>query len=158
MAPLPSPQNSATGPGAMEDSHTGLGRAWAVGFGSVDILSAVIVYVSVFEGLPARYFPIDAAAAVVIFLLVAAGVGLMAQKAWGPMVARVASLITLALGLALVTTLAVTASYLSGIYGPVGRGGALILGLAAALGIPYVVALPAAQLVWLGRWRRAGQA
>jgi len=143
----------------MEDhSRTGLGRAWAIGFGSVDILSAVVVYVSVFEGLPTRYFPIDGAAAVVIFLLVAAGIGLVAQKAWGPMVARVASLITLALGLALVTTLAVTASYLSGIYGPVGRGGALILGLAAALGIPYIVALPAAQLVWLGRRRRAGEA
>ena len=70
------------------------------------------------------------------------------------MVARVASAITLLLGLALVTTLALTVSYLAGIYGPVGRGGALILGLAAALGIPYVIALPAAQLVWLGRWRR----
>jgi hypothetical protein len=141
-----------------DDSRTGVGRAWAVGFGSVDILSAVVVYVAVFEGLPARYFPIDAAAAVVIFLLAVAGVGLVANKPWGPMVARVASAVTLALGLALVTTLAVTVSYLSGIYGPVGRGGALIMGLAAALGIPYVVVLPAAQLVWLGPWRRAGGA
>jgi len=138
-----------------DDSRTRLGRAWAVGFGSVDILTAFVVYLAVFEGLPARYFPIDAAATVVILLLVAAGVGLVAKKPWGPMVARVASAVTLALGLALVTTLAVTVSYLAGIYGPVGRGGALILGLAAALGLPYVVALPAAQLVWLGSWRQA---
>jgi len=137
-----------------EHTQRDLGRAWAIGFGSVDILSAVVVYVAVFEGLPSRYFPIDAAATAVIGLLAGAGVGLVTNKSWGPMVARVASAITLALGLALVTTLALTVSYLAGIYGPVGRGGALILGLAAALGIPYVIALPAAQLVWLGRWRR----
>ena len=142
----------------MEDeTRTGQGRAWAIGFGSVDILSAVVVYVAVFEGLPTRYFPIDAASTLVIALLCAAGVGLVANKSWGPMVARVASGLTLALGLALVTTLAVTVSYLSGIYGPVGRGGGLILGLAAALAVPYVVALPAAQLVWLGPWRRPGR-
>ena len=140
-----------------DDSLTGLRRAWAVGFGSVDLLSAVVIYVAVFEGLPTRYFPIDAAATAVILLLGAAGVGLVANKSWGPMVARVASVVTLGLGLALVATLAVTVSYLSGIYGPVGRGGGLILGLSAALAIPYVVALPAAQLVWLGAWtRRAG--
>jgi hypothetical protein len=135
-----------------------VGRAWAVGFGSVDIVSAVVVYVAVFEGLPTRYFPIDAAATVVILLLGAAGVGLVAKKSWAALVARAASVVTLALGLALVTTLAFTVSYLSGIYGPVGRGGALILGLAAALGIPYLVVLPAAQLVWLGPWRRTGGA
>jgi hypothetical protein len=131
------------------------GAAWAIGFGAVDLLSAVVVYVAVFQGLPTRYLPIDAAATAVILLLGIAGVGLLTKKSWAAMVARVASAVTLALGLALVTTLAVTVSYLAGIYGPVGRGGALILGLAAALGIPYVVALPAAQLVWLGPWRRA---
>jgi hypothetical protein len=131
------------------------GTAWAIGFGVVDIVSAVVVYVAVFEALPTRYFPIDAAATAVILLLGAAGVGLVAKKSWATLVARVASGVTLALGLALITTLALTVSYLAGIYGPVGRGGALILGLAAALGVPYVIALPAAQLVWLGPWRRA---
>jgi hypothetical protein len=46
--------------------------------------------------------------------------------------------------------LALTASYLSGVYGPVGRGGAVILTLSAALALPYLVLLPVAQLVWLG--------
>jgi hypothetical protein len=54
----------------------------------------------------------------------------------------------------LVATLAITASFLSGIYGPVGRGGALILALAAALALPYLIVLPSAQLVWLGPFRR----
>jgi hypothetical protein len=71
-------------------------------------------------------------------------------------VARVASTVTLVLGLLLVGTLAVTVSYLRGIYGPVGRGGALILTLVTALVLPYLVVLPAVQLVWLGPpWRAA---
>ena len=69
--------------------------------------------------------------------------------------ARVASTVTLVLGLLLVGTLAVTVSYLRGIYGPVGRGGALILTLVTALVLPYLVVLPG-QLVWLGPpWRVA---
>src|SRR6266536_4217870 len=128
-------------------------RRFAVGFAVVDLLSAVLVYVGVFEGLPARYWLIDSAAALTMTLFVGAGVGLLGRSHWGPWVARIASAVALAFGLALVSTLALTASYLSGIYGPVGRGGALILVLVAALALPYLVALPAAQLVWLGPWR-----
>ena len=89
-------------------------------------------------------------AAVVMALLGAAGIGLVARLSWGERVARIASIVTLALGLALLAALVVAASYLSGIYGPVGRGGALILVLVAALALPYLVALPASQLLWLG--------
>src|SRR5882762_4283303 len=128
-------------------------RVIRVGFGVADLASATLVYIGVFEGLPARYAPVDVAAVAVLALLAAAGAGLLGQASWAPKVAWVASVVSLALGLALVATLALTASYLSGIYGPVGRGGALILGLTAALALPYLVLLPAAQLVWLGPWR-----
>ena len=84
-----------------------------------------------------------------IALLAVSGVGLMAGTRWAPRVARATSMIVLAIGLALVATLAITASYLSGIYGPVGKGGAVILTLVAALGLPYLVVLPASQLLWL---------
>ena len=132
-------------------------RRFAVGFGVTDLLSAVLLYVSVFEGLPTRYWLVDLAAALTMTLFAGAGVGLLAKTHWGPWVARVASAVALALGLGLVSTLALTASYLSGIYGPVGRGGALILSLIAALALPYLVLLPAAQLVWLGPWRNTGE-
>jgi hypothetical protein len=130
------------------------GKLAQVGFGVVNLVSAVLVGLGVFVGLPTRYWLIDVPAVVVIVLLGAAGGGLLARRAWGASVARVASIVTLVLGLLLVGTLAVTVSYLRGIYGPVGRGGALILTLVAALALPYLVVLPAVQLVWLGsRWR-----
>jgi hypothetical protein len=119
-------------------------------FGAIDVVASLVVVLGVFVGLPARWWVVDVPSAVVAALFVAAGVGLFTRKGWGVTLARVASLVALVLGLLLVATLAVTASYLSGIYGPVGRGGAIILALVAALAVPYLVALPAAQLLWLG--------
>jgi hypothetical protein len=36
------------------------------------------------------------------------------------------------------------------VYGPVGKGGAALFALVCALALPYVVVLPAAELLWLG--------
>ncbi len=119
-------------------------------FGAIDLIAALVAGLGVFAGLPARWWVVDVPAALVIALLATAGAGLLGRFSWGERVARLASFVTLALGLALLTALVVAASYLSGIYGPVGRGGALILVLVAALALPYLVALPAAQLLWLG--------
>jgi hypothetical protein len=130
-------------------------RAAALAFGAVDIVSAVLVYIGVFEGLPARYWLVDSGAALLIALFSAAGAGLVAGTPWARRAALAASVASLVLGLLLVSTLALTASYLSGVYGPVGRGGALILGLVAALALPYLVAIPLAQLAWLGGFRAA---
>jgi len=71
-------------------------------------------------------------------------------------VARAASAVALALGLFLVTVLAVTASWLSGVYGPVGAGGAIILTLVAVMALPYLVVLPVVELVWLRPPPRTG--
>jgi hypothetical protein len=119
-----------------------------------DIVTAILIAAAVFMGLPTRWWLVDAAALVLIALLGAAGVGLLLRAPWGEKVARSASIASLAVGLGLVATLGVTASYLRGIYGPVGRGGALILVLVAALAIPYLLVFPALQLVWLGLLRK----
>jgi hypothetical protein len=120
-------------------------------FGFLDLLAACLVAIGVFRGLPSRAWAVDGCAAAVIALLAASGVGLMLDRKWAPRVARATSMIVLALGLGLVAALGLTASYLAGIYGPVGKGGAVILVLVAALVLPYLVALPATQLLWLGR-------
>ena len=119
-------------------------------FGAANLTSAALVAFGVFGALPARWWPVDVAASVVSLLLAAAGAGLLLGATWAERAARAASFVALGLGLALVATVALTASYLSGIYGPVGRGGAIILVLVAALALPYLVVMPAVQLVWLG--------
>jgi hypothetical protein len=126
----------------------------ALVFGIGDLVTAALIALGVFVGLPSRWAPVDVAAVAIVAIDLAAGVGLLASASWGPRVARVASALSLALGLWLITVLAVTASWLSGVYGPVGLGGALVLALVAALALPYLVVLPVVRLVWLGGVRR----
>jgi hypothetical protein len=124
-------------------------RAASIGFGVTDVLTGALVAVGVFAGLPARWWPVDVGAGLLAALDVAAGVALLVGVRWAPRLVQVACAVALVLGLFTVTMGAVTASWLAGVYGPVGGGGALILGLVAALVLPYTVALPLAQLVWL---------
>jgi hypothetical protein len=132
-----------------------LSRRAALVFGVADLLTAAGVGLGVFVALPARWWPVDGVAATLTALEVAAGVGLLTRASWGERVARAASAAALGAGLFTVTMLALTASWLSGIYGPIGGGGAILLTLVGALAFPYVVVLPVVELVWL--WRsRAG--
>jgi hypothetical protein len=126
-----------------------LSRRAALVFGIADLVTAAVLVIGVFVGLPSRWAPVDATALVLTGAQLAAGIGLLAGKSWAPRVARAASALALALGLALITVLAVTASWLSGVYGPVGAGGAVVLVLVAALALPYLVVMPVVQLVWL---------
>ncbi len=126
-----------------------LSRRAALVFGIADLFTAGLVAFGVFVALPSRWAPVDVAAVAIVATDLASGVGLLAAKSWGPRVARIASALSLALGLWLITVLAVTASWLSGVYGPVGLGGAVILALVAALALPYLVVLPVVRLAWL---------
>jgi hypothetical protein len=128
----------------------------ALVFGMADLLTAAAVTLGVFVALPARWWPVDGLAAILAVLQVAASVGLLTRANWGERVARAAATVALAVGLFTVTMLAVTASWLSGVYGPVGAGGAMILTLVGALALPYVVVLPVVELVWLRPPPRAG--
>jgi hypothetical protein len=126
-----------------------LSRRAAVVFGSADVLTAALVVVGVFIGLPSRWPPVDGVAIVLTVLLGASGAGLLSGASWAVRVARVTSAVSLAIGLGVVSVLAVTASWLSGVYGPVGRGGAIVLLLVAALALPYLIVVPTIRLVWL---------
>jgi hypothetical protein len=125
-----------------------LTRRAAVVFGLADLATAALVLFGVFVALPARYWPVDVVAGSLAACDLASAVGLLAGAAWGPRVASASAVAALAVGLGLVSALALTASWLSGVYGAVGLGGAVILVLVAALALPYLVVLPAAKLVW----------
>jgi hypothetical protein len=112
--------------------------------------SALVVAGGVFLGLPARWAPVDVTAVVVALACAAAGAMMAANKGPAERVSRIVSAALLALGLVLVLVLAATAGYLSGIYGPVGKGGAGVLVVVALLAVPYLIALPGAQLLYLG--------
>jgi len=124
-----------------------LGRTWPMAAAQLVVGCALLIGIWVL--LPARVWPIDVVGSVLGALQLGAAAALLRGAAWGRRLALIAGWATLVLGVALVTALAFTVAGLSGTYGPVGAGGALLMGVIAALVLPYVVLLPALQLAWL---------
>lgn len=119
--------------------------------GAVNVALGLLLLLAVWGALPARWWPGDLLGTLVALTWLAAGALLLAGHPRAALVGRVAAGLVLVVGLAVCTTVAFTASFLAGLYGPVGGGGAIILGVVAALLLPYLVLLPAAQLWQLAR-------
>lgn len=111
------------------------------------LLLAVLLVVGVWVGLPARWLWIDLPLSVLALACVAIGAGLLMGKAWAPRAVRVLLWCELVVGTLIVSLLGLSIGQLAGSYGPVGAGGAVLMGTIAALIVPYLVVLPALLLV-----------
>lgn len=120
-----------------------------VGFGIANVVLSIAMVAGVFRLLPTRWWVVDTGAVVMGLLLFASGVALLRDMSVAAKLTRVAASVVLVLGLALFAALALTASWISGVYGQVGAGGGVVFGLVAALVLPYVVVLPAVELAWV---------
>ena len=125
-------------------------KAPRIAFGVINLGVAALVAWCVFRGLPTRWWVADTGGAVVVALMAASGAALLGGHRHAETVTRIAAGVVLAQGLALFAALALTASWLSGVYGPVGKGGAAIFALVALLVFPYLIVLPATLLAWVG--------
>ncbi len=114
--------------------------------GALYIVLAITMGGLIWRGLPTRWLPVDLGATVLGTLMASVGVGLIRASSWATKLARLCASLMLATGLTIVSVLVCTTSYLWGIYGPVGQGGALIVFVAALLIFPYFVAFPLWQL------------
>jgi hypothetical protein len=126
-----------------------------IGFGVANLFVALLAFGGVFRGLPSRWLPVDLAGVVVAALMAASGLPLLLNRRGAFRLARMASIVVLAIGMILFAALVLTGSWLAGVYGPIGRGGAAIFALVAAMVLPYTIVLPAAELLWLGALKRA---
>lgn len=122
-------------------------------FGLLDVASGLGVLAAVYRGLPARWLPVDVLAALLAGALVGSGVLLLFNHRAGRTAARASGTLALFVGLVAFAALAISASHLAGVYGPVGQAGSMLFLLGAALVLPYLVALPALKLLWLGSRR-----
>jgi hypothetical protein len=123
-------------------------------FVACDLVTAALVLGGVFMGLPARWWPVDGLASLVAALFIASALTLLFRPAAARRVLVPACAVILVLGLVMITLVAITATHLAAVHGAVGSGGASLFALAAVLLAPYVVALPAAQLVWITKAAR----
>ena len=114
-------------------------------------LIGVLLLAGIWLGLPARWLPVDAAGSLLGACALLATLLLVTGSRVGPRVARAVVWAELVLGSLVVSLLACSIAQLAGSYGPVGSGGALLMGTIACLVLPYLVGLPLLQLVWLRR-------
>lgn len=119
-------------------------------FAIANAVTAALIAIGAFKGLPVRYGVVDWAAAVVLLGQAASAIALVYKPEAAPKIVRSVSMITLVIGLALCALLLNTASFLSGAYGTLGKGGSFLFSMGFVLLFPYLIVLPAAQLVWIG--------
>ncbi|MDD9941175.1 MAG: hypothetical protein OXU20_09065 [Myxococcales bacterium] len=114
-------------------------------------LLGCLILVGIWLALPARHLPVDLTGTAAGVGALASSLALGSRRPWAPRFARLLCWGLLAIGAALSTALAWTAAHLAGLYGPVGSGGALLMGTIGVLVAPYLVGLPVLQLSWLRR-------
>jgi hypothetical protein len=117
---------------------------------SAQLLASALLLAGIWVLLPARWAPVD----VIGSALGAAGLlsafGLFTRRRWARRVALCVSWAALGLGALTVSALCFALAHIAGLYGPIGKGGAMLLGVVAALVLPYFVGLPVLQVGWLG--------
>ena len=112
-------------------------------------LLAAILLAGIWLALPARWAWVDVPGTLIGVACLAIGFGLVRQQLWAARAARYLLWAELVLGTLTVSLLALSAAQLAGSYGPVGAGGALLLGTVALLVLPYLVVFPVLLLRWL---------
>lgn len=120
-------------------------------YGALDIAFAVSYAWFGFVFTPGRSTSFNVVLALVCALLVAGGIGLLADARWGRRLATVACWALLAFAAVVVVLLVASSAYLRGIYGPLGKGMAVMTLAVAALVIEGFALLPVFQLRALRR-------
>jgi hypothetical protein len=116
---------------------------------AAQLLLALLLLGGIWIGLPARWLWVDVTGTLLALGALASGVALLVRAPWAARLARVVVWAELVIGTLAASLLALGAAQLSGSYGPVGKGGALLLVTIAVLVLPYLVIMPALQLRWL---------
>ena len=118
---------------------------------SAQLAVGLLLLAGIWLGLPARYALVDVVGNALAGACLCSAAGLFARRSWAKRLALIVSWATLVIGASTVTALCLALAHLAGLYGPIGSGGALLLGTIAVLILPYLVGLPLLQVAWLRR-------
>jgi hypothetical protein len=131
------------------ENRNEISRTVRIALGAGHVVLGIGLAIVLFAALPARYPQVDVPVGLLALLLTGSGAMLLYGVRQGPLVARISSAVAFVVGLAFLTTLLWTASYLKGIYGDLGRGASAFFVLVAFTVLPYLVIYPGAALLLL---------
>jgi hypothetical protein len=120
-------------------------------YGILDVgLAALYAWIG-FALVPGRSTAFNLALAAVVALLFVSGVSLLVEARWARRLGVVAAAALLAFAVVVISGLTMSAAYVHGIYGPLGRGVAVMAVCAAALAFELFALVPIFQLRFLLR-------
>jgi hypothetical protein len=131
------------------ENRNEISRNVRIALGTGHVVLGIGLAMVLLIALTARYMPVDVPLVLIAALLTGSGAALLYGVRQGPMLARVASAVTLVVGLAFLTALLWTAAYLKGIYGDLGRGASAFFTLIVFTILPYLVIYPSVSLLLL---------
>ena len=118
-------------------------------YGILDVgLAALYAWIG-FVLVPSRSATFHLALGAVVALLGASGVSLLMQARWARRLGIVAAAALLGFAAVVISGLVASAAYVRGIYGPLGRGVAVLAVCAAALAVELLALVPIFQLRFL---------
>ena len=122
---------------------------WGFCLGNLTI--AVLLLLIVFIVLPVRWWPVDLPTILLATLLSFSAFGLAARKSWRLVGLKVAASVCLGIGMSAIAAAGLSAAFLSGVHGSLGKNGAMIMAFIIGLLLPYLIGYPCAQLLWIHR-------
>ena len=130
---------------------SGLSNAARLTFGISNLLVALILLGGVFVVVQPRFWGLDAPLALIALVQLTSGVGLLLRLPWAARALRVSAWVSFASGLLVISLVVLSMVFLRGILGDYGVAAMAVSGLIVALLVPYVLVLPALELLWLKR-------
>lgn len=124
-----------------------------IAFGVLNAVAGIVLLMGVFVVVQPRFWVLDVPAALIGVAQLASAVGLLARVPWALRALAVAAWLSFVLGLCIVFLIVLTMLFLRGIHGDYGVAAMAVSGLVVALLVPYIVVLPALELLWLHRQR-----
>jgi hypothetical protein len=122
-------------------------------FGLLNGVAGLVLLVGVFVLAQPRFWALDVPALLIGAVQLASAVALLARLPWALRALSVAAWVSFVLGLAVVFLIVVSMVFLRAIHGDYGVAALAVSGLVVALLVPYIVVLPALELLWLGKQR-----
>jgi hypothetical protein len=122
-----------------------------ISFGVLNAVAALVLLVGLFLVVTPRFWVLDVPLTAIALLDLVSGAALLLRLPWARRVLRVAAWVSLVLGLISVSLIVLSMAFLRGIHGDAGVAALAVSGLIVALLVPYIVLLPALELLWLKR-------